>query len=368
MQRILHIIGKMDRAGAETMLMNLYRNIDREKFQFDFIVFTNEIGDYDDEILQLGGKIIPIIGGSAFQRMKNLEQFLKSHPEYKIVHSHTLLSNAFHIYAAKKAKVPVRISHSHNTLDKSSDSLVGKIYKFLAKNFIKKYSTDYIACGQMASEFLFDDNKDILILPNSIDSRSFGKIGVENKNYLKELYNLNDGCIKLVQIGRLQQVKNHDFSIKLAKLLKQNNIDFKMFFVGQGELLENIEQEIIDSCLSDQIILTGVRKDVAKIMAGADMLLMPSLYEGFPVVLVESQAVGLPAIISDTISKEVDLDLGLVHFLPLEEELWIKKISSITQVKESLEDKLNKIYQKGFDIHSSVEIMEKLYSRFSDNV
>ena len=368
MQRILHIIGKMDRAGAETMLMNLYRNIDRDKFQFDFVVFTDKKGDYDDEILDMGGQLVPIMGDNPFQRMKNLERFLKSHPEYKVVHSHTLLGNAFHVYAAKRAKVPFRISHSHNTLDKSSDSVVGKIYKFLAKNFIKKYSTDYIACGRMASDFLFDNNKNVLILPNSIDSEAFGIIGVENKDYLKELYDLDDSCLKLVQIGRLQPVKNHQFSIRLARILKKSNIDFKMFFVGQGELLEKVREEVEIANLNNNIILTGVREDVAKIMAGADLLLMPSLYEGFPVVLVESQAVGLPAILSDAISEEVDLDLGLIHFLPLEENLWLEKIKTIIPPKETLEEKLKIIYKKGFDIHSSVEIMEKLYSRSPGNV
>jgi Glycosyltransferase len=364
MQRVLHIIGKMDRAGAETMLMNLYRNIDREKFQFDFIVFTKDKGNYDDEILELGGKIIPLIEKNAFRRMKILEKFLISHPEYQIVHAHTLLSNAFHLFAAKKAKVPVRISHSHNTLDKSSNSIKGKIYKHFSKKMIKKYSTDFIACGQGAAEFLYDANDNVLILPNSVDSKYLNEVGQENKDYINNEFHVEENFLKLVQVGRLQEVKNHDFSIRLASLLKKKNIKFKMFFVGQGELLNTLKQKISDADLANDIILTGIRADVPKIMAGADVLLMPSFYEGFPVTLVETQSIGLPAVISDKISKEVDLDLGLIHFLALEEKLWFEKIINIKPIAGPTENKLEKIYKKGFDIYSSVEIMEKMYSSF----
>ena len=114
-KRVLHIIGKMDRAGAETMLMNLYRHIDRDQIQFDFVTFTYEEGDYDSEIIELGGKIIPIVGPNAISRMGRLARFLKDHPEYQIVHAHTLLSNAFHLIAAKIAGVKCFISHAHST-------------------------------------------------------------------------------------------------------------------------------------------------------------------------------------------------------------------------------------------------------------
>ena len=132
MKRILHIIGKMDRAGAETMLMNLYRSIDRSKFQFDFVTFTTDKGDYDDEILSLGGKIVPIVAKDSLGRMGKLYRFLKTQPEYNIVHSHVILNNAFQLTAASLAGVKMRISHSHSTSNGGKGAIVSA-YEKLAK-------------------------------------------------------------------------------------------------------------------------------------------------------------------------------------------------------------------------------------------
>ena len=138
--RVLHIVGKMDRAGAETMLMNLYRHIDRSEIQFDFITFTQEKGDYDDEILSLGGRIFPILANNSIERMFKLTSFLKQHSEYQIVHAHKLLNNAFHLLAAKKAGVPHRISHSHNTSN-GKFGIVANLYEKLAIYLNKNLST-----------------------------------------------------------------------------------------------------------------------------------------------------------------------------------------------------------------------------------
>ena len=154
MIRVLHIVGKMDRAGAETMLMNLYRHIDRTKVQFDFVTFTTDKGDYDSEILSMGGKIIPIVGNNAIYRIFYLTKFLKNNPEYQIVHAHTLLSNVFHLIAAKFAKVNFFISHSHSTSNGKFD-LISKLYEKFSVYLNSKYSDFRIACGTEAAEYLF---------------------------------------------------------------------------------------------------------------------------------------------------------------------------------------------------------------------
>src|SRR5690606_18621770 len=180
--RVLHIVGKMDRAGAETMLMNLYRNIDRSAIQFDFITFTYEKGDYDDEILALGGRIFPIIANNPVKRMLELTNFLKKHSEYQIVHAHTLLNNAFHLLAAKKAGIQHRISHSHSTSN-SKSGIIANVYERLAIYLNKSLSTKKIACGEEAAKYLFTSSKNVWILKNAIDLQLYNEISLSNKNY-----------------------------------------------------------------------------------------------------------------------------------------------------------------------------------------
>ena len=364
MIRILHVVGKMDRAGAETMIMNLYRSIDRNQYQFDFVVFSNQPGDYDKEIVQLGGKIYVIATSNQVKRFFALKRLLQVHPEYRIIHSHTLLSNAFHLLAAKLANVKMRIAHAHSTNDLYNKNFIGKLYKLSSVRIINKSATHFLACGEAAAKFLFPYQKDFLLLPNAIDTFYFADIGNKKKNYLNQLYNLKDDYLKIIQIGRLQPVKNHIFSIQIAKELKRNKIPFRMFFVGQGELYKKLEQQIQKNYLSEEIILMGLRSDIPQIMAGADVLLMPSLHEGFPVVLVESQSVGIPALISDSISNEVDLKLDLVEFESIRNNIsnWVEKILKLKS-KKRLETKsrLKIISDRGYDIHTSADLLSELY-------
>ena len=327
MIRVLHIVGKMDRAGAETMLMNLYRQIDRSQVQFDFITFTTDEGDYDDEILALGGRIFPIIANNSIGRMSKLTSFLKQNSEYQIVHAHMLLSNAFHLSAAKKAGVKHRISHSHNTTT-SKSGILAKLYEIFAKHLNKNLSTKKIACGKEAAEYLFGTTENVRLLNNAIDLPFYIKIASENNHYWEKIKSDTKG-LKIIQVGRLNEVKNHIFSLKIAKKLKEQGVDFTFFIVGQGPLEEWVRKTIQEYNLEENVFILGVRNDVPNLMADANIMLMPSFHEGFPVVLVESQAIGLSSILSENIAKEVDLNLGLVKFLPLKSiDVWVETLKN----------------------------------------
>lgn len=365
MKRILHIVGKMDRAGAETMLMNLYRAIDRTEIQFDFVVFTQEKGDFDDEIKSMGGKIIPIISKNPLDRMKELKQFLLKHKEYQIVHAHTLFSIGLHLRAAQQAGVKYRIAHAHSTNDSKLKSISGKIYKQLSYFLIKKHTTHYISCGLEAAKFLFPWKKDVLNLPNSIDINHWNTIGQNNKDYISKEFQYHG--LKIIQVGRLQPVKNHGFSLNLATYMQSKNIDFKLFIVGQGELKDEIQEKIIDKELENSVQLLGFRTDIAELMAGADVMLMPSFFEGFPVVLVESQAVGLRAVIADTISSEVDLGVGLVEFMSLDDdlEMWSQKILEKPTNLMDTQQRVKELTNQGFDINNNALQLSNLYKHMN---
>jgi len=359
--RVLHIVGKMDRAGAETMLMNLYRHIDRTQVQFDFITFTTDQGDYDEEILALGGKIFPIIANNSIERMFKLTNFLKQHSEYQIVHAHMLLNNAFHLLASKKAGIQHRISHSHTTSNGKS-GILAKLYEKLAIYLNRKLSTKKIACGVEAAEYLFKSNKNVWILKNAIDLQSYEKISLSNKNYWKNIKKIIHG-LKIIQVGRLNEVKNHDFSLEVARRLKEQGINFTFFIVGQGPLEISLKEKVKEYALTDNVFFLGVRDDVPELMAGADLMLMPSLHEGFPVVLVESQAIGLKSIISSKISTEVDLGLNLIDFIKLDDiDEWMKELKCADNV--NLNCNIENLSKKGFDIKDNAEQLLNLYIKF----
>lgn len=364
MKRILHIVGKMDRAGAESMIMNLYRAIDKEAFQFDFVVFTDIKGDFDDEIIALGGQLYRLLDTNPIKRLFALKNLLLSHSEYDIVHCHMLFGNAFHILAAKMADVSVRIAHAHNTQNRSKGRIVDLLYFSISRLIIKKFSTHFIGCGKAAAGFLFPRQKNVLFLPNSVDTVAMAEVGETSKDYWLKEFDVDRDVLKIIQVGRIEPVKNHGFSLRLARYLKAARIPFKMMFVGQGNKFQEVVHEVASYGLKEEILLPGIRKDISHLMAGANVMLMPSLHEGFPVVLVESQAVGLPALIADTISPEVDLGMGLVAFLSLNEELgiWLDLLKDLIrrQIMKSVE-RLEILKEKGFDILSNANLLAELY-------
>lgn len=366
MLRVLHIVGKMNRAGAETMIMNLYRHIDRTQIQFDFVTFTRDKGDYDDEILRLGGRVFPICANNSIERMFKLTRFLKQHSEYQIIHAHMLLNNAFHLLAAKKAGIQHRISHSHTTSNEKS-GIIANLYEKFAIHLNKILSTKKIACGEDAAEYLFKNSKNVWILKNAIDLQLYNEISLSNKSYWKTIKNdLQD--LKIIQVGRLNKVKNHDFSLEIARKLKEQGVKFTFFVVGQGPLESILKEKVKEYSLTDCVYFLGVRDDVPELMAGANLMLMPSLHEGFPVVLVESQAIGLKAIISTNISEEVDLGVKLIDFKKLSNiDTWVEDLKNVKSLHLNLSHNIKTLSMYGFDIKSNAIELQKLYKNMENN-
>lgn len=362
-RRILHIVGRMDRAGAETMIMNIYREIDRSQYQFDFIYFTSDRCDFDDEIEALGGRIFHASGSNSITRSLNLWRILRKN-NWTVVQSHTLFSSGLNLLAAKVAGVPRRIAHSHNTSDINSVAVIGRFYQFCMRWILAWVSTDCVACGKAAASYLFTDKEHVEIIPNAVDICRF----IEANGYAtKKALAIPDGVITILQVGRLMAVKNHNWSVRLAAALKDAGIDFQMLFVGDGPDSDAIKEQINFLGLQQNIRLLGVRHDIPELMAASDVMLMPSLYEGFPVVLVESQASGLPAVISNTIYPEVDLGLGLVHFVELDNspQCWIEKVlNSIKQPEVDLLIRQQRLETHGFSSKAGALRLVSLY-RFS---
>lgn len=362
--RILHVVVNMNRGGAETLIMNLYRNIDRAKVQFDFL--TCKEGVFDAEIRKMGGTIhrIPYVSDVGhFKYIRELNSFFSKH-SYQIVHSHMDKMSGLVLRSAKKAGVPVRISHSHNT--KSEGGLAVRMYKWFAGKLIPANATELFACSDFAAEWLFHGRaRNTKIVKNGIEAEQFTFSNAIRNDVRKEL-NIKKDTFVLGHVGRLSPQKNHLFLIDLFEKFYRQYSNSLLLLTGDGPLRNEIENKIRERDLVDKVRLIGIRNDVERILHGFDVFVFPSLHEGLPVSLIEAQGAGLPCLISEEISQEVEIGLNLIHFLPLNNKtLWLRKLGELAEnppPREAHSDTFTKI---GFDIKVSANDLEKFYLKAS---
>jgi glycosyltransferase involved in cell wall biosynthesis len=363
--RILHVVVNMNRGGAETLIMNLYRNIDRSKVQFDFL--TCKEGAFDTDIVNMGGKIhrIPYISEVGhFKYVKELDNFFQINKQYKIVHSHLDKMSGFILRSAKKSGIPIRISHSHNT--SSEGGMAAKIYKWYAGNFISSNATNLFACSSSAAKWLFKEMvMSTEILKNGIESERYAYSPETRIEVRKEL-NLDKDIFVLGHVGRFSNQKNHSFLIDVfAKFnkIKKNSV---LILVGDGPLRSAIEKQVMDLKLKDKVKFIGIRNDIDRLLQGFDVFAFPSIHEGLPVSLIEAQGSRLPCLIADTISREVDLGDHLVEFIPLtEKNKWIRKLMEIATRKNTRLTLTNSLIKKGYDIKETADYIEDFYLTIS---
>lgn len=304
--RILNIVPNMRAAGIESFIMNVYRNIDREKVQFDFIVHNKRREFFDDEIEKLGGKIYRLSfkdDKNIVKYIKDLNNFFKSHKEYKIVHGHMQSMMPLYLYIAKKNKVPIRIAHSHNG---SYEKTVKGFILHIFSRFSKKFSTNNWACSEIAGKYLFS-KKDFEVIYNGIDINRFKFDKEIRENKRKEL-GIEKNALVFLHVGRFEIQKNHKFLIDVFQDFN-NKFDDKsiLLLAGEGKLENEIKNIVKMKKLESRIKFLGVRNDIDEIMQAADAFLLPSLYEGLPVVGVEAQYAGLKTYFSSTITQEIKI-------------------------------------------------------------
>ncbi|PGZ75807.1 glycosyltransferase family 1 protein [Bacillus sp. AFS029637] len=363
--RVLHVVVNMNRGGAETLIMNLYRNIDRSKVQFDFL--TCKEGVFDEEVETLGGKVhrIPYVTDVGHRGyIKALDTFFNSHPQYKIVHSHMDKMSGFVLRSAKKARVPVRIAHSHNT---SSEGGTGaKIYKWYAGKSIDTCATHLLACSNAAARWLFSGKADVAkILKNGIDCDRF-LFCPEMRKQVREELQLEQDALVIGHVGRFAHQKNHTYLIELFAQLTQFRPNSILLLAGEGPLRMEIENQVRELNMEKHIRFLGVRADIERILQAFDAFVFPSIHEGLPLTLIEAQGVGLPCIISDAITKEVDMGMNLVEHVPLtDKKAWIEKMKNIEISNFSRKVPAQVLLEKGYDIKHTAELTQDYYAVLS---
>ena len=358
--RILQVIGIMNRGGAETMIMNLYRNIDRTKIQFDFVENEGDEAVFDEEIQQLGGKIFRCPrykGRNHFAYIKWWNSFFMSHAgEYPIVHGHIGSTAAIYLSIAKKYGA-YTIAHSH-----SAD--VGSVmYRVFA------YPTRYIAdhfftCSKAAGIARYgrkvgNDSERCQVLNNAVDTVKF-VFNPQMRQQMRSALHIKENAVVIGHVGRFVEAKNHLFLIDVFSKIFKRNSNAVLLLIGDGELRPEIERAIVEKQLDNAVILTGVRPNVWDYYQAMDVFLFPSVYEGLPVSMVEAQAAGLPCCVSANVPGDAAIT-DLVDYLPLENgaEKWAEIV--LEKAGKPRVDMRNEIQAAGFDVASTANWLEKYY-------
>lgn len=357
--RVLHILQRMEAGGTQALLMNIYRNIDRNKVQFDFLVEYPNKEFYDDEINQLGGRIYysnvrnDLNIAKFIKQMKNI---LKTHPEYKIVHMHTYSIGFFCLRTAKKCGVPVRIAHSHNN---ETVHDIKWFFKLGMQKLYTLYATDLFACSEEAGKYLFK-NKEFKILTNAIDSSKFiANMDIRN-SVRRELLIENDFVVG--HVGRFHSQKNHRFLIEVFKEIKERRNNAKLLLVGSGPLEDEIKKQIHEMNLDGSVVILGNRKDMDKIYQAMDVFVFPSLFEGLGIVAIEAQAAGIPVICSEGLPPETEVT-PLYKKLKLTDskEKWAEETLKIADHSLCHTNMQQYIIEAGFDMNSTALEMQNYY-------
>jgi glycosyltransferase EpsF len=364
---IINIVGgPMSYGGTESFIMNHFRLIDKERFKYKFIVFTDSIGVYDEEIIDNGGVIYRISDRQSSSLLNHLIKFFEVCKSQKILnpifHLHLDGLNGFYAIVLRLLGFKKVVVHSHNTnfqTELTHKLLYHKLFRYLSRGF----ATHFAACGYDAGRWLFGkqiaDNNTVFF-PNAIDFNKF-KFSDLYRFQLREKYQLNDYYI-IGHIGRFHKQKNHEFIVDIAKWLKPLGVKFKFFLVGEGEEEETIFNRILENDLTEFFEVVSPNHEIYKYYSLFDLFILPSLFEGLPLVLVESQVNGLKSVVSDKVSIEAKMNDDLV-FLSLDDiEAWIKQIRYF-YLNNNVRGKANNYSEelKNFDINHSVLKLESFY-------
>ena len=360
--RIAHIIGKWLGGGVESVVTNYYRHIDRTKIQFDFICDKDSTNIPYDEIEQLGGRVILVPPyQKVFEYQKELIKIFKDN-NYKIVHSHINTLSVFPLRAAKKAGVPIRIAHSHSTTNKKEWKK--NLVKQILRPFSKVYATDYMCCSELAGRWLFGnkeyDKGNVYLLNNAIDLDKF-KYDEQLRNKKRKELNIKDDTLVIGHVGRFVEQKNHRFLIDVFNEVHKQKENSILLLAGQGPLMEEMKEKVKKLNLDECVKFLGQRNDASELYQAFDVFLLPSLYEGLPVVGVEAQASGNLCIFSDDMTKETKvLDSTVFMSLKNSAKEWADCIIDNLK-KYKKHDTKNEVSRYGFNIKIEASKLEKYY-------
>ncbi len=363
MLRVLHSVSNMARAGIETMLMNYYREMDRSRIQFDFLANKPTPGEYDEEIRGMGGRVFvsPGLNPLRFPQYKwYVADLLRENPDIRIVHAHNEAMGYYALQSAKDSGVRVRIAHAHNTriiLDYKYP------LKLICKRLLPGAATDYWSCGRDAGLYYYGEkrwNASGFILHNAIDVSRF-RFQLEVRERLRQRHGLQN-CFVIGHVGRFNVQKNHTRLLDIFAEIAKNVPDARLALIGVGELEQSAREKARVLGIQDQTLFLGQMADVSEWYQAMDCFVLPSLFEGLPVVGVEAQAAGLPCVFSDRVTDEVLLTKDARRIsLQADDAEWAREIMAARRLETDRLQGMDIVRQAGYDIHTEAQKLQEIY-------
>ncbi|MDQ0256570.1 glycosyltransferase EpsF [Evansella vedderi] len=366
--RVLHVLGGLWCGGTETFVMNMFRSIDREKVEFDFLVHEKSRTFYDDEVESLGGRIFRVpdrIEVGTLKYIINLLRILK-HQKPDVIHAHAMFNSGVIMLVAYISRIKKRICHAHSTNDQFGNSISRMLFRLVMRLSLRLFATNYAACSNFAAEYLFGSRltkkNRIDIINNGVDLHKYFSITQQETNDVRKELMISEDNYVIGIVSRLVEVKNPLFIIKLFKKIHQNDNKTIVVIVGDGPLKVNIEKELEHNGLKKFVRITGNRKDIPQLLSLFDVFVMPSQFEGVPIAAIEAQAKGLPCILSKGVPNTADMGLGLTRHIALNDEKgWVDAINSKPPKIRDIKNIKKAFKTKGFDNGSASYRLLQIY-------
>lgn len=360
--RILHVLGNTRLGGAESRIMDLYRHMDRDRVQFDFLVHTDKEGYFDKEIKALGGRIFRIPRFRVynyFSYQRAVRSFFSVHHEFRVVQGHITSTASIYLPQAKKAGVLVTAAHARSA--GVDQGLKGVLTRLLRRNLSEKTDVMF-TCSELAGISVFgkravEQGKTIFV-PNAIDCGVFDYNKEIREKVRRELG--VEGQYVIGHVGSFRYAKNHEYLLRVFARLCEKKGDCVLLLLGEGSEMERIRQLAKELGVEKKVYFLGNRGNVGDYYQAMDYFLYPSRFEGLPGAVVEAQTAGLYCLISDTICREV-MVTDSVHAMDIrkEPEEWAEHIRKTADYRRR--GRMEEMKRAGFDVNTQVKIMTKFY-------
>ena len=343
------------------MLLNFYRHLDRGRFQFDFLHYGG-FAPYHAEIEAMGGRIfrIPSLGAAGlFGYMKALRRIMKSEGPFEAVHIHTNYMAGFIAGVARSCGIRKRICHMRGTFIRNRKI---KLAMPFLRLLIRLNATKLLAVSEASGRYFYG-NAPFTVIKNAVDIALYSSVSMDTIDTLKRELGVAPDTIAVGHVARFTPEKNHRFLAEVAKRLEESGRDFKFFFAGDGPLLEPTRALFADAGLAGRAAFLGNRGDIPALMHAFGVTVLPSLSEGLPNVVMQSQAAGTPCVLSDALTRDVDIGLGLLDYRPLDSaESWAEGILRAAQARRPNSDTIAGAFARnGFDVEQAVKTLERIY-------
>lgn len=369
MKKIVYFEDVFGWAGIETFMTNVVKYIDRDKYNIDFVLINKITDHYDEMFKEYNVNVVTILPNrieNPFDRLKaglhGFKEYLKHDYDGDAIHFN--ISNSIdmlYVRIARKYGVKVCIAHSHNSSAKSKSRYFAH---YFLKPFVQNTPSDYLACSHKAAKWLYSkkiaDSNGYYLIKNAIDTSQY-LYDQQKRNVLRDKYNLNNRPV-FIHVGRFNTQKNHKFLIDIFEKIYEFKPNAILILAGEGELKEEIEEYVKSKNLDKAVKFLGAIDNVNEMLLAADVFILPSLYEGLPFVLVESQAASIPAIVSDSITDEVVFS-DYINFKSLKNSVedWAKAAIDLLDCKRELD--LDSIQKSGFDMKTMITDLTAIYDK-----